>query len=75
MLTQQFATVLATAVEAEAESATGAALLVGGSIMALFLLLLLVTVSFSNVGRRHEAHAEIPDAHRQHANKHGVEHH
>ncbi|MET1036358.1 MAG: hypothetical protein ABWX68_14090 [Arthrobacter sp.] len=75
MLTQLMGTVLASAAEAEAESASGQALLIGGGIMAIFLVGLLVTVSFSNVGRRHEAHPEVADSHRQHSNKHGVEHH
>jgi hypothetical protein len=65
--------VIGTAIAAaEAESTAGpSALLVGGSIMAVFLVLLLITVSFTNVGRRHEAHVEISDTHRQHSNKHG----
>ncbi|GER24425.1 hypothetical protein NCCP1664_29200 [Zafaria cholistanensis] len=57
---------------AEAESTSGnTALLIGGGIMAFFLLALLVTASYTNVGRRHEAHAEVADMHRQHTNKHG----
>ncbi|MEE1622484.1 hypothetical protein ACQ3I4_14035 [Zafaria sp. Z1313] len=59
------------ATEHAAESAANQALLVGGSIFAVFLVLLLITVSFTNVGRRHEAHAEVADTHRQHTNKHG----
>ncbi|MCC3274993.1 MULTISPECIES: hypothetical protein [unclassified Arthrobacter] len=42
----------------------------GGVIMALLLLLMLVTVSFTNVGNRHEAEAEHVDPQRQFANKH-----
>ena len=70
-MTNAFALVLAGAAEAEAEGAGTAALLVGGGIMAAFLVMLFITVSFTNVGRRHEAHAEVADQHRQHPNKHG----
>ena len=62
---------LTAAAEAESNSAGTTALLVGGGIMAFFLLALLVTVSYTNVGRRHDTHAEVADTHRQHSNKHG----
>lgn len=42
----------------------------GGVIMAALLLLMFITLSFSNVGRRHSAVEEHADPHRQHPNKH-----
>lgn len=42
----------------------------GAVIMAALLLLMFITLSFSNVGRRHEAVEEHADPHRQHPNKH-----
>ena len=47
------------------------ALIIGGGIFLLFMLMLLITMSYTNVGNRHEVKAETDDTHRQHANKHG----
>lgn len=47
------------------------ALLVGGGIFLAFMVMLLVTMSYSNVGRRHQVKPEPEDVHRTHANKHG----
>jgi hypothetical protein len=47
------------------------ALLVGGGIFVIFMVLLLITMSYSNVGNRHQVKAEPEDTHRSHANKHG----
>lgn len=47
------------------------ALIIGGGIFALFMLMLLITMSYTNVGNRHHIKVEVDDAHRQHANKHG----
>lgn len=47
------------------------ALIVGGVIFVLFLVLLLITMSYSNVSNRHEVVAEPEDTHRTHTNKHG----
>ncbi|GAA5229142.1 hypothetical protein [Paeniglutamicibacter antarcticus] len=47
------------------------ALLVGGGIFALLMLMLLITMSYSNVGNRHEIKPEPEDPHRTHTNKHG----
>ncbi|MHA7264360.1 hypothetical protein ACX80W_14275 [Arthrobacter sp. TMN-37] len=41
-------------------------LVIGG----LLLVLMLVTVSFTNLGHRHEATQEHLDPHKQHPNKH-----
>ncbi|GAB3284968.1 hypothetical protein GCM10027449_29480 [Sinomonas notoginsengisoli] len=43
---------------------------IGGTIFAVFLLLMFVTVSYTNLGRRHEPVDEHADPHRQHPNKH-----
>ncbi len=42
----------------------------GGAIMAALLLLMLITVSFTNVGNRHEAEPEHVDPQRQFPDKH-----
>lgn len=42
----------------------------GVSIFLFMLLLMFITVSFTNLGNRHEAHEEVADPHRQHTNKH-----
>ncbi|MCV9993738.1 hypothetical protein OIU93_05410 [Paeniglutamicibacter sp. ZC-3] len=47
------------------------ALIVGGSIFVIFMLLLLIAMSYSNVANRHDVKAEPEDTHRTHANKHG----
>ncbi|RAX51234.1 hypothetical protein DQ353_02355 [Arthrobacter sp. AQ5-05] len=47
------------------------ALLVGGGIFLLFMLMLLITMSYSNVGNRHQVKPEPEDTHRTHTNKHG----
>lgn len=47
------------------------AIIIGGGVFLLFMVLLLITVSFSNVGLRHTVEDEVADAHRQHTNKHG----
>ncbi len=39
-------------------------------IAGFLLLLMLITVSFSNLGHRHEATREHLDPHKQHPNKH-----
>lgn len=73
MLTQVLGTVLASG--AEVEEVGSLPYLIGGGIFAFFLLLLFICVSFSNVGNRHEAHAEADDVHRQFGNKHGHDDH
>lgn len=42
----------------------------GAVILAALLLLMFITVSFTNVGNRHEPVEEAADPHRQHPNKH-----
>lgn len=41
------------------------AVLVGGGIFAALMVLLLITVSYTNVGNRHDAKPEPEDTHRQ----------
>lgn len=42
----------------------------GVSIFAILLILMLITVSFTNLGNRHEAVEETVDPNKQHTNKH-----
>ncbi|AJT41129.1 hypothetical protein [Psychromicrobium lacuslunae] len=42
----------------------------GVSIFAILLILMLITVSFTNLGNRHEAVEETIDPNKQHTNKH-----
>ncbi|MGP9781078.1 hypothetical protein CQ010_18270 [Arthrobacter sp. MYb211] len=49
------------------------AIIVGGGIFVALMVLLLVTVSYTNVGLRHADHDEVEDIHRQfkvHGDKH-----
>lgn len=49
------------------------ALIIGGGIFAALMVLLLITVSYTNVGLRHADHDEVEDTHRQfktHESKH-----
>lgn len=72
------ATLISTAVNVSAEAAGGEApapliappLVIGGTIFAIFLLLMFVAGSYTNLGRRHEPVEEHADPHRQHPNKH-----
>ncbi|MGH3651405.1 hypothetical protein [Glutamicibacter sp.] len=41
------------------------AVIVGGGIFAALMVLLLITVSYTNVGNRHDAKPEPEDTHRQ----------
>ena len=41
------------------------ALIIGGGIFVALMILLLITVSYTNVGNRHEAKEEEHDIHRQ----------
>lgn len=46
------------------------ALVYAGLIMGGLLVLMFITLSFSNLGNRHEAVEEHADPHKQHPNKH-----
>ncbi|WP_443022629.1 hypothetical protein [Sinomonas sp.] len=43
---------------------------IGITLFAFFVVLLFVTLSYTNLGRRHEPTEEHADPHRQHPNKH-----
>jgi hypothetical protein len=72
------ATLISTAVNVSGEAAGHEAsaptiappFVVGATIFAIFLILMFVTVSYTNLGRRHEPVDEHADPHRQHPNKH-----
>ncbi|MEA5455262.1 hypothetical protein SPF06_11070 [Sinomonas sp. JGH33] len=64
-------TVSAEAAEHEAPAPTIAPpFVVGGVLFAIFVILMFVTLSYTNLGRRHSATEEHADPHRQHPNKH-----
>ena len=71
MLTQLAGVVLAAAEEHEELAPLIAPpLVIGGTMLAVLLILMLVTVSFMNLGNRHTAVESTDDPHRQHTNKH-----
>lgn len=73
MLSQQIATFVAAAgASANEELAPLIAppFVIGGAMFAVLVVLLLITLSYSNLGRRHAAVEEHADPHRQHPNKH-----
>ncbi|MDJ0315992.1 MULTISPECIES: hypothetical protein [Arthrobacter] len=70
MLTQLAGVVLAAAEEHELAPLIAPPLVIGGVMLAVLLTLMLVTVSFMNLGNRHEAVQASEDPHRQHTNKH-----
>jgi hypothetical protein len=70
MLTQLAGVALAAAEEHDLAPLIAPPFVVGGTVFAVLLLLMFVTVSFMNLGNRHEAVAESDDPHRQHTNKH-----
>lgn len=70
MLTQLAGVVLTAAEEHELAPLIAPPFVVGGVVFAVLMLLMFVTVSFMNLGNRHEAVEESGDPHRQHTNKH-----
>lgn len=73
MLLQQIATFVAAAGESGHEELApliAPPLVIGGSMFAILLVLMFITLSYSNLGRRHEPVEEHSDPHRQHTNKH-----
>jgi hypothetical protein len=71
MLLQQIATSVAAAVEHEELAPLIAPpFVIGGVMFVILLLLMFVTLSYSNLGNRHAAKDEHADPHRQHPNKH-----
>jgi hypothetical protein len=70
MLTQLAGVVLAAAEHEEAAPLIAPPFVIGGTMLAFLFLLMLICVSFTNLGNRHEATDEHSDPHRQHTNKH-----
>ncbi|WP_427131036.1 hypothetical protein [Pseudarthrobacter sp. S9] len=73
MLSQQIATFVAAAGAAAHEEAApliAPPFVIGASLFGILVLLMLITLSYSNLGKRHEAVEEHADPHRQHPNKH-----
>lgn len=72
MFTQSLNAAIAASESTGGGMSTGAhALLIGGGLFFAFMVLLMITMSYSNVSNRHEVKAEPEDTHRMHANKHG----
>jgi len=73
MLLQQIATLVAAAGESGHEELApliAPPFVIGGSMLVLLLVMIFITLSYSNLGRRHEVVDEHADPHRQHPNKH-----
>ena len=73
MLLQHIATIVTAAGESghgELAPIIAPPLVVGAVMFALLMVMLFVTLSYSNLGKRHEAVEEHADPHRQHPNKH-----
>ncbi|MEC5191119.1 MULTISPECIES: hypothetical protein [unclassified Arthrobacter] len=73
MLSQQIATIIAAAGESGHEELApliAPPLVVGAVMFVVLMVLLFVTLSYGNLGRRHAAVEEHADPHRQHPNKH-----
>jgi hypothetical protein len=76
MLTQLYGAALLASETAEHVELPMASWLYAVIIFGALLLGLFVTMSYTNVGRRHSPAEEHPDPHRQHTNKHdGPSHH
>ncbi len=68
---QQIATSIAAAGEHEELAPLIAPpFVIGGIMFAIMLVMMFVTLSYRNLGNRHEAVEEHADPHRQHPNKH-----
>ena len=73
MLSQQIATFVAAVGESGHEELApliAPPFVIGGTMFAILVVLLLITLSYSNLGRRHVAVEEHADPHRQHPTKH-----
>ncbi|SFT68199.1 hypothetical protein [Arthrobacter sp. ov118] len=73
MLSQQIATFVAAAGESGSEELApliAPPFVIGGAMFLVLVVLLLITLSYSNLGRRHAVVDEHADPHRQHPNKH-----
>ncbi|WP_445154182.1 hypothetical protein ACTWLI_12760 [Arthrobacter sp. Hor0625] len=71
MLFQQIATTVAAAAEHEELAPLIAPpFVIGITMFVILLVMLFITLSYGNLGKRHEAVEEHADPHRQHPNKH-----
>jgi hypothetical protein len=71
MLFQQIATSVTAAVEHEELAPLVAPpFVIGGAMFAVLLVMMFITLSYGNLGKRHEAVEEHADPHRQHPAKH-----
>ena len=73
MLLQQIATIVTAAGESGHEELApliAPPLVIGAVMFAVLLVMLFITLSYSNLGNRHEPVEEHADPHRQHPNKH-----
>ena len=73
MLSQQIATFVAAAGESGNEELApliAPPFVIGGAMFLVLVVLLLITLSYSNLGRRHAVVDEHADPHRQHPAKH-----
>ena len=73
MLSQQIATIVAAAGGSGHEELApliAPPFVVGAVMFAVLMIMLFITLSYSNLGRRHEVVEEHSDPHRQHPNKH-----
>ena len=73
MLSQQIATIVAAAGGSGHEELApliAPPFVIGGIMFAILMIMLFNTLSYSNLGKRHEVVEEHADPHRQHPNKH-----
>ncbi|MGN6405341.1 hypothetical protein [Sinomonas sp.] len=74
MLATLLTTALTVSAQATGEEAPAPTIappfVIGITLFVVFVVLLFVTLSYTNLGRRHEATDEHADPHRQHPNKH-----
>ena len=73
MLSQQIATIVAAAGGSGHEELApliAPPFVIGGIMFAVLMIMLFITLSYSNLGKRHEVVEEHADPHRQHPNKH-----
>jgi hypothetical protein len=70
MLFQQIAMTIAEGEEHELAPLWAEPWVFGVVIFAILLVMMFITLSYSNLGKRHSATEEHADPHRQHPNKH-----
>lgn len=70
MLLQQIAMTVAEGGEQELAPLIAPPFVIGGVMFAVLMVMMFITLSYSNLGNRHSATEEHADPHRQHPNKH-----